>query len=425
MRALVLFFLLLLSVLGFGQASEDDSLPLRERLEELGIEYQAAIDLRQNIKLRNQPNTAKDYSLSEIRAQVGANYYGSWVELNVKSDFVYDRYLSEFRIDPREVNAFFTPTRWMDLKIGRQIITWGKGDYLFINDLFPKDYRSFFTGRDLQYLKAPSDAAKLSLYYSGFTFNIIYTPQFDPDIFPTGERINFFDGSGGYYFEDNLFDYIDADKWFSDDEWAFRIKKTFSGISLALYGYDGFYKAPAAFDVDNLKFRFAQMSSIGLSAESQLLNGIGKFEIGYLRSEDAEGDDPLVNNSQLRFLLGYNRDFKNDWKASMQYYHESLLQYDKLPPNVTGFYKRPLQRLHLFTFNISKMLDQQKWNLSLFTFYNMSQSDFYFRPDISYKITDVWKLQLGGNIFSGSGSPTYWSQFRHNTNLYIALRWSY
>jgi hypothetical protein len=37
-------------------------------------------------------------------------------------------------------------------------------DLIFINDLFPKDWESFFIGRDTEYLKAPSDAAKISLF---------------------------------------------------------------------------------------------------------------------------------------------------------------------------------------------------------------------------------------------------------------------
>ncbi len=48
----------------------------------------------------------------------------------------------------------------VNLKIGRQVFTWGTGDYLFINDLFPKDYESFYIGRDDEYLKRPSEAVK-------------------------------------------------------------------------------------------------------------------------------------------------------------------------------------------------------------------------------------------------------------------------
>ncbi|MBI3067936.1 MAG: hypothetical protein HYY79_03365, partial [Betaproteobacteria bacterium] len=35
------------------------------------------------------------------------------------------------------------------LRVGRQVITWGVGDLLFIHDTFPKDWRAFFTGQPL------------------------------------------------------------------------------------------------------------------------------------------------------------------------------------------------------------------------------------------------------------------------------------
>ncbi len=35
---------------------------------------------------------------------------------------------------------------WLDLRLGRQIITRGVGDLVFINDVFPKDWSAFFPG---------------------------------------------------------------------------------------------------------------------------------------------------------------------------------------------------------------------------------------------------------------------------------------
>jgi hypothetical protein len=74
----------------------------------------------------------------------------------------------------------------MDVKLGRQILTWGTGDLIFINDLFPKDWISFFIGRDTDYLKAPSDAIKVSLFGEQANLDIVYTPQFDSDRFIEG-----------------------------------------------------------------------------------------------------------------------------------------------------------------------------------------------------------------------------------------------
>ena len=94
--------------------------------------------------------------------------------IQARADFVYDELADDIEkidlntgdgfIDLRELNILFTPIDIMDVKAGRQILTWGTGDLLFINDLFPKDWNSFLLGRDEEYLKAPSDAVFASFF---------------------------------------------------------------------------------------------------------------------------------------------------------------------------------------------------------------------------------------------------------------------
>jgi len=65
-------------------------------------------------------------------------------------------------LDLREASMSLRPTDDLDVRLGRQILTWGTGDLVFINDLFPKDWNAFILGRDEDYLKAPSDAFRLA-----------------------------------------------------------------------------------------------------------------------------------------------------------------------------------------------------------------------------------------------------------------------
>ncbi|WP_288372311.1 hypothetical protein [uncultured Marinobacter sp.] len=71
------------------------------------------------------------------------------------------------------------------------------GDLVFINDLFPKDWVSFFIGRDVEYLKAPSDALKVSAFSSWANLDLVYTPRFDADRFIDGRRLSFFNTGQG------------------------------------------------------------------------------------------------------------------------------------------------------------------------------------------------------------------------------------
>jgi len=79
------------------------------------------------------------------------------VSLLAKPEFFYDAVDEEFGADLREGYLDFSHKAW-DVRVGRQILTWGVGDLVFINDVFPKDYAAFFSGCPLEYLKLGVEA---------------------------------------------------------------------------------------------------------------------------------------------------------------------------------------------------------------------------------------------------------------------------
>ena len=101
-------------------------------------------------------------------------------------------------LDLRDVSVSFSPLDTLDVKLGRQVLTWGTGDLVFLNDLFPKDWVSFFAGRDDEYLKAPSNSVRLTQYNPWINIDFVWTPRFTPDEYIRGNRFAFFspfDGS--------------------------------------------------------------------------------------------------------------------------------------------------------------------------------------------------------------------------------------
>ena len=79
------------------------------------------------------------------------------------------------------------------LRVGRQIYTWGVGDLLFINDVFPKDWEAFYSGRPLEYLKIGVDSVKLDVYSNIASIEAIAIPFFESDDLPSQGRFHFFD----------------------------------------------------------------------------------------------------------------------------------------------------------------------------------------------------------------------------------------
>ena len=217
----------------------------------------------------------RDLSIAETRLQLEAEKYFKGVTLRLTGDFLYDDLdddrsvdleSGEGAFDLREASLVFSPSADTDVKLGRQILTWGTGDLVFINDLFPKDWVSFFIGRDVEYLKAPSDALKVSAFSSWANLDLVYTPRFDADRFIDGRRLSFFNTGQGRLTGRNAVVLADrpADA-FEDDEWAARLYRNLGAYEVALYGYDGFWKSPAGADPASGRARFPPLSVLGAS----------------------------------------------------------------------------------------------------------------------------------------------------------------
>ncbi len=398
-------------------------------------ELHGFIDLRGGSRLQND-RYQRDTSLLEARLQLEYNQQFDSATLLLRGDLLADEVTSGKSLDLqtgagifdlREANLIFSPTDLTDLKIGRQILTWGTGDLLFINDMFPKDWQAFFIGRDEEYLKAPSDALLLSLFPDWATIDIAFTPQFDSDRYPSGERLSYWNPQlGRIAGRDAVNTAEQPDRWLQDYELALRLAKNLAGYELAIYGYRGFWKSPAGFNPVSGRASFPRLNSYGASLRGALQGGIGHFEFGYYDSrEDRTGSDPLLPNSELRYLLGYERELAKEFTASGQFYLEQLLDYASYRQNLSGGEKPRDEFRQLLTLRLTKLLLQQTLTLSLFSYWSPSDQDFYLRPTVKYKLTDALLLTAGGNLFGGDQRQTFFGQFTDNTNIYAGIRYSF
>jgi hypothetical protein len=397
------------------------------------------LELRGGLRIKDDP-VQDDVTLAEARLQLSYDKsIASYIprgRFRITNDFLYDAAIDDpddvdleegKGMDLRDFWVSCTPLDFMDLKVGRQILTWGTGNLIFLNDLFPKDYQSFFLGRDLEYLKAPSDAVKTAFYSAILNLDIVYTPRFDPDRFVDGSRISFFDPAlGRFRGEDSAISADPPDEWFTDDEIAARIHRNIRTYELAAYGYRGFWKGPAGVDPSTGSSIFPKLFAMGASIRGPAGPGIGNAEFSWYRSEeDTDGDNPYVDNSQLRFLVGYEQEIATDLTMGLQYYLEWMLDYDNYRDSLPqGFPARDEDR-HWVTIDLTQeLLAQNQLVLSLFTFYSLSSQDAYLRPNITYELTDNWRLEMGGNIFLGD-RETFFGGFEENSNIYGAVRYGF
>ncbi len=368
-----------------------------------------------------------DTLYNEARLRLDYNHAWDNVEVQFKGDAVYDGFQGEALFDWRETYALVLPADWTEAKLGRQILTWGTGDYLFINDMFPKDWISFFIGRDDEYLKAPSNSVKLSFFPDIFDINMVWTPKFTPDEYVTGQRLSYYNpltqelsGSRNQiYAEDPKGD-------IENGEFALRIYKNIKGYEFAGYAYKGFFKRPEGFNTRLWKNYFPKLAVYGGSVRGNVFGGIGNAEFGYYDSiEDRKGDNPLIENSSARGLLGYTREIVKDFSAGIQWYFEYMKNYDEYDET---YLNEPAQKdrfRQLLTLRLTRYAMMQNLIVSLFTFYSPTDNDAYLRPSVTYKYNDHLSFSVGGNIFLKKYDHTFFGQLEDNTNIYIRARYSF
>jgi hypothetical protein len=387
-------------------------------------------EVRAGPRLQGDPVQPKDFTVAETRLQLEWERAWKRVSLGVRGDLVADAVSEEVEADPREVQLSASLGSHVDLKIGRQILTWGTGDLLFINDLFPKDWPAFFIGRDTEYLKAPSDAVRLGWFPGGVQVDLVYTPQFDPDRFIRGERISFWSPqSGRLVGHDRQVEATVPDRWFEDDELAIRVYRDVRSYELALYGYEGFWKSPSGFDPATSRATFPRLRVYGASVRGPAGPGIGSVEVGLLDSrDDPTGGDPLVANGEARLLVGYELELARELTGGFQYYAERLLDYrdyrDSLGPTPGGGAPRDELR-HVVTVRLTRLLMSQNLRVGVFAYLSPSDRDAYLRPDVSYAWNDRWTVAAGGNWFLGENPHTFFGQFENNSNVYASVRASF
>jgi hypothetical protein len=374
-----------------------------------------------------QPPTSEggDFLFGEERLQLRFEKSGELGRFFIRSDFFHDAVANRPDLEVREAYVD-TSLGFSDVRVGRQLLIWGTGDLVFINDIFAKDFGAFFSGRPIEYLRVPQDAAKLDLSAGGISAEIVAMPFFQADKLPSRDRFYQFDpfpGVGRTAQEPEM--------RYGNTEWAARIYGSTWGFDTALYLYHGFFRMPALqgnqITASTLVTEtFPRLAVYGASTRGNALGGVVTAEIGYYDSlNDESGRDPAISNSSFRYLAGYQRQLWEDFTVGLQYYGEVMMQHATYRASVpAGF---PLQDQHrqLMTIRLTQLFWNQTLRVGLFAFYSPTDQDYYLIPEIRYSLNDNLWMSVTGNIFGGRRTTTFFGQFDANDNLAVTVRYEF
>jgi len=368
----------------------------------------------------------RDAKLTEERVQLKLEADQGPFSFFLKTDLAWDHLDDQENLELREGTLDYAASSW-DLKLGRQMVTWGLGDLVFINDVFPKDYEAFFAGRPLEYLKKGVDGIKIGLYPGFASFEVIALPRFTANHFPDAKRFWQFDPLPGVSNRQT----VEPSSSLENTEVAVRAYRDLAGFDLSLYGYRGFFRQPAM-QLDDpapptrLTLWYPRLAVYGASLQGSALDGVVSLEGGYYDSrDDRAGNDPLIPNSQARFLLGYQRQFWEDFTVGLQYYGERMLDYGDYAATLPFGMPAEKRLHHLVSVRLTQLLRHQTVKLSLFAFRGLSSADYLINPEVKYNLTDQLWLAVGANFFGGGEPWTQFGQLDRNDSIYFQTRYEF
>lgn len=367
-----------------------------------------------------------DSKWAEERFQLKLDAAKDPFKLFIKTDAFFDHIDKKGSLELREGYVDYTAQKW-DLRAGRQIITWGLGDLLFINDVFPKDYEAFFSGRPLEYMKKGIDGIKVGLYPKFASFEFIAIPIFEPNNYPDSKRFYMFDPMPMVTNREKK----DPATTFGNTELAIRAYRDIAGFDASVYFYRGYFRKPymipdSLTNTTKITFYYPKLTVYGASIQGRALDGVLSLEAGYYDSrQDRKGTDYTVPNSQTKFLVGYQRQIWEDFTIGLQYYSEYMHDYSEYKKNQPAGLPIDKRFYQLATVRLTQFLMHQTLKLSFFSFYSLSDRDYMFNPEVKYNFSDNIWAAVGGNIFGGGERWSQFGQLDRNDNVYLQLRYEF
>ena len=339
------------------------------------------------------------------------NYSSSYI------DALEDKNIRRLSFNLEEYYAEFNFSNF-DLKVGKQIFSWGKADGFNPTDnLNPRDYIDLFVEEE----KIGVPAVNLLYYWNDFTFDLVFIPTYTPTRLPLiNSRHSFLDPETPTVVNGRE---LPADT-LSSSQSGIRILRHISGWDLSVSYYDGYDDLTLATveDDGSLTPRYNRMKVIGGDFATTFA-GLGVHGEAAQFIYDGENDE-----NYFQYILGIDYTWTN-----IIYDHDIFLIVEYMGENTTEKRQRNKKTfgsglgrvftnsfLSTITYKLSDTLELE----NKLAFNMDSHLSYVIKPEIRFDISDNLKLTFGLNFIEGV-QDTFFGQFDNDDRSYFFLKYSF
>ncbi len=382
------------------------------------IDFSGYLETRHGLQTKNPNKLLASETL--LRPEIRMS--GNNVELFAAAD-VSENHLNqdESGIELHEAYVDYVSSAW-DIRLGRQIITWGNADGVRITDnICPSDFTEYLT-RDFDEIRIAVDALKFRWFSSYGTAELIYIPFFKDGISPEPDSPWWLNGIADVITDNSH----KPEKKLKNGEIALKFAFFLPGLDCALSYFYTWNDFPVYYSDNPLD----SQALVAVASYSRIhIYGL-EFSIPYndlvLRGEAAfshgrlyQAQDTTITPSKkddIQCLLGVDWYPGNQWILLCQLVDKRIL-------NHSGTISAESHST-LVTLNLSKDLFREKVTISAMHYRDLNFMDSLTRVSTEYQPVDGCILSIGADIFSGDKNGDF-GKYKNNTQVWTKIKYHF
>jgi len=384
-----------------------------------------------------------------VRWQLLTSFQGDYLWMGPGHDY------SNLRMHLYECSLLWATNRY-EIKLGKQIVRWGKTDQVSpVDNLNPQDLRQFIL-RDLEARKLPIWMLRGRAFVDSVTLEGIYIPWFEPDL------VDYFNSDWATFrqvredVKDSplplaLKDYLlnrrvdesEPDRTFSSSEFGGRVTISMSGWDVGVsYLYtredapffssfpiknlhlEGGYSAEsllraldgAEFVDESIQVKYQRQQIVGAEFETTL-GQIGlRGEAAYFdRVSFITNELTSVRRPVFHYVIGVDYSSPSEWYANLQWSHQIISGSDS---QILYFKENDTALLA----ELNQTFWRGQFKVGIKANYDLTNGSFYLRPEAELKYFKNIELTFGAHIFEG-GNGSLFGFYDHNDQLFLRMKY--
>ena len=351
------------------------------------------------------------------KAKLGVNgFYDGVYQFNGRDNYPADVLKTqESELELFEAYALGSISEQTDVKIGRQIVVWGKSDSIRITDVInPLDNRQ--PGLvDIEDLRLPILATKLTRYESDWAFSLLalheQRPPKEPAINGEFLPVSIFPFPPGFEFPK-----VDSQQSQFDTTLAASAEARFSGWDVSLYAAR-VQDSRWVFNADKTAREYGLINMLGAAANFSLGGGLIKTEIAQL--SDLQYNTTTQSKTRLDWLIGYDYLSVPDWTFSLEVADRYIQNYE---PQMANLPDAVMEHNWQTAARISYSFDRDRATVSYLASLLGEQAELggFQRLWLDYDFNDHINLTLGYIDYHGGDHPL-WQALKNNDRFFVSL----